>query len=89
MSGDTTYNGWRNRSTWLINLWFIPCSLDHLESIRKALEERVGELANSKDTVENYLSDLIDLQAIDWDEIAKHLELEFTIRENPTAILNP
>ena len=73
MSNDTTYNGWRNQSTWLVNLWFTPSSSD-LEWIREALEERVGELANSENTTDNFLSDLIDLQAIDWNELAKHLE---------------
>jgi hypothetical protein len=73
MSNDTTYNGWRNRSTWLVNLWFTPSSSD-LEWIREALEERVGELANSKNTIDNFLSDLINLQAIDWNELAEHLE---------------
>lgn len=73
MSNDTTYNGWRNQSTWLVNLWFTPSSSD-LEWIREALEERVGELANSENKIDNFLSDLIDLQAIDWNELAKHLE---------------
>ena len=70
---DTTYNGWRNRSTWLVNLWFNPSSSD-LEWIKDALEEWVSDLTNSKNVIDNFFADQINLQEIDWKELAEHLE---------------
>ena len=72
---NESYNGWRNRSTWLINLWFSPNPSD-LEWIQESLEERVNELSNSGDIMDQFLADHINLQEIDWQELAEHLEEE-------------
>ncbi len=71
MSSDTTCNGWSNRSTWLVNVWFNPTSSD-LEGIKETLEQRVDDLANSKDTMDNFLADYINLKEIDWEELAEY-----------------
>ena len=33
------YNGWTNRETWLVNVWFNPESRTDVELAREALEE--------------------------------------------------
>lgn len=66
-----TYNGWSNRSTWLINIWYEPTYKSDLEWIKDELEAKVDELANSELVTDKILADMIDLQEIDWDELAE------------------
>ena len=73
MNKDTTYNGWRNRTTWLVNLWFEPNAHHELEAIKESLEQRVNDLANSKSIVDQFLADHINIEKIDWHELAEHL----------------
>ena len=70
------YNGWTNRSTWLINLWCEPHTTSDLDWIKEELEERSSELANSENICDKILADMINLQEIDWDELKEHIELE-------------
>jgi len=69
---DTTYNGWRNRSTWLVNVWFNPTSSD-LDSIKESLDQKVDDLRNSDDMLDNFLADHINLDEIDWEELTEAL----------------
>ena len=71
-----TYNGWSNRSTWLINLWYEPHTKNDLDWIKEELEERVGALADSEFVCDNILADMLNLQEIDWDELKEHVETE-------------
>ena len=68
-------NGWRNRETWLINLWFEYDNQEELDDIRSLLEEELDELRNK---IPDYLVDLLGLNfvdnEIDWDELAGHCE---------------
>ena len=68
-------NGWRNRETWLINLWFEYENQEELDDIRNLLEEELDELRNK---IPDYLVDLLGLnfveKEIDWDELAGHCE---------------
>jgi len=69
---DNTYNGWTNRETWLVNLWFgdsWECEAD-VQSSREWIEEKIYGL-------ETWIQDFIDLDAISWDELEEHArELE-------------
>ncbi len=38
---DNTYNGWTNRATWLVNVWFNPESKADVQSAREQLEEAI------------------------------------------------
>ena len=68
-------NGWRNRETWLINLWFEYENQEELDDIHNLLEEELDEL---RDKIPDYLVDLLGLNfvmnEIDWDELGGHCE---------------
>ena len=68
-------NGWRNRETWLINLWFEYENQEELDDIHNLLEEELDELRNK---IPDYLVDLLGVNfvenEIDWDELAGHCE---------------
>ena len=73
---NTKYNGWTNRATWLINLWYEPHAKSDLDWIKEELEERSASLANSENVCDKILSDMLNLQEIDWDELKEHIEEE-------------
>ncbi len=71
------YNGWTNRETWLVNLWFgdyfaeladegETIDADYIENfIREHVEEATQGAAG-------FIADMLDLSGIDWDELASH-----------------
>ena len=71
---NTKYNGWANRETWLINVWFNPESKSDVEMAREQLEYDLEKLPA-------YLSDFIDEGAIDWDELLEIFDDEEEIEE--------
>lgn len=66
---ENTYNGWRNRETWLVNVWFNPETAGDLEMAKETLE-------NAVDDCPTFLQDFIDLSCIDWQELEDSLESE-------------
>lgn len=68
---DTTYNGWTNRATWLVNVWFNPESKEDVIYAREALEE-------AAENVPNFLRDFLCIDEINWDELESHFEDEET-----------
>jgi len=70
---NNTYNGWTNRATWLINVWYSPTTAD-LDWIKDELENRVADLANSDSMSDRVLADMINLNEVNWDELADSLE---------------
>jgi len=69
-------NGWKNRETWLVNLWFgdnfamdaddgVEITADY---IRDVVENYVDELVPAS----SFIADMMDLNAIDYDELAAH-----------------
>jgi len=64
------YNGWANRETWLVNLWFNPETQDDLDFARAELETALEGIDNG------CLRDMVDLNAIDWAELAATLEAD-------------
>lgn len=55
---DTTYNGWTNRATWLVNVWGNPESRDDVQSLRTMLEEQYDAMENG------ILKDMLDMSDI-------------------------
>ena len=68
---DNTYNGWTNRATWLVNVWFNPESLDDVQSARAALDE-------ATDAMPDYMRDFLCTDEINWDELEAHFTTEET-----------
>ena len=62
------YNGWTNRETWLINVWFDPQSAADVEMAREAFEE-------TYDTLPDWMKDFVS-DNINWEELASHFEEE-------------
>ena len=65
---NTEYNGWTNRSTWLVNVWGNPESREDVQMLREDLETQYDELPNG------ILKDMVDLQEINWDELESHFD---------------
>jgi hypothetical protein len=79
---DNTYNGWRNRETWLVNIWFGDMFTEtaqegdkwDADAIKDYIEEYVSEECNG---LGGFVGDLIDLSQIDWDTLAEHINEDF------------
>lgn len=63
------YNGWSNRETWLVNVWFNPESREDVEAARYTLEEAV-------DNLPGFLRDFVTVDQVNWEELESHFEVE-------------
>lgn len=72
MSTDTTYNGWTNRATWVVNLHleelFYSLTLDHLR-------QEVASLGAEEVADQRHTSDIADLLRSSLEEILEELRL--------------
>jgi len=76
-------NGWKNRETWLVNIWFGDTFQMELEDgieitadyIRDIVENYVDEIIGRGDG-SGFVRDMLDLGAIDYGELAAHYETE-------------
>jgi hypothetical protein len=84
-----SYTGWKNRETWLVNLWFGDMFAEMQEDdgaqitanyIRETVENYVDEIIGRGD-VSGFVRDMLDLDAIDYDELASHYETEEEVVE--------
>lgn len=66
---DNTYNGWTNRETWLVNLWFDPESVSDVDNAREYIEEEVNKLPP-------FMRDFIDISCINWNELKSYFDDE-------------
>lgn len=57
------YNGWSNRETWLVNVWFSPETKSDVDYAEDVLNEQYNALPDG------VLKDMIDLNSINWDEL--------------------
>jgi hypothetical protein len=81
MSNYSGYNGWKNKETWLVNLWlgdyFASLQEDGekitADLIESVVEESLGDLSD-KSVETGFLRDLLNcaLGEIDYRELAAH-----------------
>jgi len=73
---DTTYNGWRNRETWLVSLWFLDCIEEPMtaDSIRSMVAEALDEALTNTGVMKGFINDILNLDRIDWNELAAHTQ---------------
>ncbi len=64
---DRTYNGWTNRATWLVNVWFNPETREDVESARYAIVE-------AEESIPDFMRDFLCTSEINWDELLEHFE---------------
>lgn len=66
MSG---YNGWSNRETWLVNLWFGDNweTAEDVEMCEEYIDDEIAKLPG-------WIQDFIDTHAIDWEELKDNVE---------------
>ena len=64
-----TYNGWTNRETWLVNLWYGDSDAD-VDYIKELLEDMASDLGVG------ILQDMLYLDCINWDELRESWEHE-------------
>jgi hypothetical protein len=64
---DHTYNGWTNRATWLVNVWFNPETREDVESARYAIEE-------AEESIPDFMRDFLCTSEINWTELLEHFE---------------
>lgn len=92
---ETKCNGWSNRETWLVNLWWSECPIEEIEADTKeeaqyALAKQLEELFHELHPIEQsgLLSDLIGgaVARIDWRELAEYWieDIQVTLLETET-----
>ena len=82
---DKTYNGWTNWDTWSINLYwgdYWSSLADDGEEVtadtmRSDVEAFIDEaLASMPEGQRLFISDWMNLSAVNWNELARHYERE-------------
>ena len=66
-------NGWTNRETWLVNLWYNPEYRSDIDYLEETLQDDFNQMLESHfGTTAHIYSDMIDFNAINWDELREH-----------------
>lgn len=73
---DTTYNGWTNRETWLVNIHYDGLSgffeERNIETLAECIEDFVWRDFEEAD-IPALFRDMVDLGSVNWRELATHI----------------
>jgi len=64
-----SYNGWPNRETWLVNVWFNPVTKSDIDYLEEYLEDEYYKF-------QGFWQDMIWFNDIDWDRLRDAMEDE-------------
>ncbi len=64
----SNYNGWRNRETWLVALWYSPETPADVDYLEETLNEELEAMPNG------CLRDMCYLDAVDWKELRESVD---------------
>tara|TARA_R100001126_G_C4762857_1_gene118580 strand:- start:260 stop:469 length:210 start_codon:yes stop_codon:yes gene_type:complete len=64
-----SYNGWPNRETWLVNVWFNPETKSDIDYLEEYLEDEYYKF-------QGFWQDMIWFNDIDWDRLRDAMEDE-------------
>ena len=64
-----SYNGWTNRETWLVNLWYNPESIEDVDYIKDMLESEYYD-------IDGFWGDMISFHSINWTQLKQHFQTE-------------
>lgn len=76
---QSTYNGWSNRATWLVNVWFNPESKSDVEMAKLAIEE-------AEESMPDFMKDFLCTDEINWNELEDHFNEEESEEEDKAFI---
>ena len=62
-----SYNGWPNRETWLVNVWFNPETKSDIDYLEEYLEDEYYKF-------QGFWQDMIWFNDIDWDNLRESME---------------
>jgi hypothetical protein len=69
-------NGWKNRETWLVNLWFGDMLAvdadDGVQITADYIRETVEEYVDAIVPLSSFIADMMDMNAIDYAALAAH-----------------
>tara|TARA_R100000081_G_scaffold60518_1_gene30297 strand:- start:86 stop:388 length:303 start_codon:yes stop_codon:yes gene_type:complete len=98
---ERTYNGFTNRETWLVNVFYRDEILDYstsiessLEFVKEEIQDRIDRFMdvpnNSRSIVQELICSKEIVEKINWVELEDHYtkELEFQAKTNAKVIAN-
>ena len=90
----TQYNGWTNKETWLVNIWYMPempqyfADMEQYEVEPSELKDAVMYIAEECEALSQLppglLSDFINTcwAEVNWNELAEHLNRDLKDMED-------
>jgi hypothetical protein len=98
---ERTYNGFTNRETWLVNVFYREQILDYstsiessLEFVKEEIQDRIDRFMDVPNNARSIVQELICskeiVEKINWVELEDHYtkELEFQAKTNAKIIAN-
>ena len=72
------YNGWKNKDTWLVNVWWGDYFLQIVEEEERSLsaDELEQMVEEFKPDLDGFWSDILNLFEPDWHELAEHYQYD-------------